>query len=337
MTEINIAVIGCGFMGSLYAMICHQMIGATVTAVCDVDYDRAKSLASQVDARAYDGDDYHAMFEAHATIDGVLICTPEDRHVAPAVAALEAGKHVMIEKPLATSLADGQQIIAAARGRNVISMVAYSLRFDPRYAAMKAAVDNDAVGEIIHMYARRNMPEAVIHRLNGRVEGPFWVGVHDIDMMRWLTGSNVARVMAVSSDKGMTDWDLETVYYALLTFEDGTVAALENAWSITPLTGRPQPFTFRVEGTKGQLQVRSYEQGITIHSVETIQEPDTVYMPEIYGRISGVYRDQITYFVDCIRDGKQTDIPIAEGWNGVQAAAAIVQSAVERREIVIEN
>ena len=83
--------------------------------------------------------------------------------------------------------------------------------------------------------------------------------------------------------------------------------------------------------------MRSYEQGITIYGNESLSEPDTVYMPEMYGRISGVYRDQLTYFVDCIRKGKQTDIPLDEGWNSLQTAAAIVQSAEEHREIIIDD
>ena len=236
---INIAIIGCGFMGSLYARICHQLAEATVVAVCDLDSQQAQTLASQVNAQTYGDSNYQAMFTAHPEIDAVLICTPEDAHVDPALATLEANKHLLIEKPLATSITDGKQILSTYQARDVISMIAYSLRFDPRYVAMKRAVEQGQIGEIIHMYARRNMAIAVLQRLNGRVEGPLWVGVHDIDMMRWLTGQNVVRVMAMTSDKGMQDWDVKSIYYALLTFEDGTVAALENAWSVTPLVGRP--------------------------------------------------------------------------------------------------
>jgi len=165
------------------------------------------------------------------------------------------------------------------------------------------------------------------------VENPFWVGVHDIDIMRWITGSNIERVMAMKTKKGLEDWDIKGSYFALLAFENGVIATLENTWAPSNLLGRAQPFVFKVEGTKGQVMVRGFESGVTVYQEHAVLEPDTVYMPTSFGRITGVYHDQMAYFVDCVRQGKQTDIPLEEGLNGVMTAEAIIKSAEEHSEI----
>jgi len=337
MKEINLAFIATGFMGTLYARIASQIPGVHISALLDIDEKRVLPLSKELGVPEYVGDHYQKMIDEHPEIDGVIVATPEDAHTAPALAVLKAGKNLLVEKPLATSTQDAQKIINAAAAKKVITMIAYSLRFDPRYVAVKAAAERGELGEVIHIVARRNTPLPGLKRINGRVEAPFWVGVHDIDMMHWIIGSNVARVMAVVTKKGLENWNIRGSYFALLTFENGVVASLENSWTPGDLTGRAQPYVFKVEGTQGQAQVRSYDQGVTLYQEHGISEPDTVYMPTSYGRYTGVYHDQIEYFVQCLREGKQTDIPVQEGLNGVMSAEAIMKSAEDRKEVVISN
>ena len=336
MQAINLAFIATGFMGTLYARIASQLPDVRVSALLDINPDKVLPLSKEINAPVYIGTDYDKMLTEHPEIDGVIVATPEDAHAAPAIAVLRAGKNLLVEKPLATSIQNAQAILSAAsENKNAITMMGYSLRFDPRYAAIKASCERGEVGDIIHIVARRNMPLAVLKRLEARVEGPFWVGVHDIDMMRWITGSNVKKVMAVVTKKGLEDWKINGSYFALLTFENGVIASLENSWTPCDLTGRAQPYVFKVEGTRGQVQVRSYDMAVTIYQEKGIIEPDTVYMPTIYGNYTGVYRDQIAYFVRCLRNKQQTDIPIEQGLNVVMAAEAIIRSAAEHQEITI--
>lgn len=337
MKEINLAFIATGFMGKLYSRICHQLPGVKVVALLDTDPKQVMPLAEELGATPYVGDEYNKMLDRHPEIDGVIITTPEDDHVAPSLAVLEAGMHIFLDKPLATSTQDAEIILEVARKQQVISMMGYSLRFDPRYVAAKDSADRGDVGEVISLVARRNMPLAVLERLNARVENPFWVGVHDIDMMRWITGSNIERVMAMVTKKGLEDWDINGSYFALFYFENGVVATLENTWSPVNSSGRAQPYVFKVEGTKGQVMVRGYEMGVTVYQEQTVIEPDTVYMPTSYDHYTGVYRDQMAYFVRCLQEGKQTDIPLEEGLNGVMTAEAIIKSADERKEIVLSK
>jgi predicted dehydrogenase len=90
-----------------------------------------------------------------------------------------------------------------------------------------------------------------------------------------------------------------------------------------------------VGGTEGLIEVRSYEQGVMIYREGRTSSPDTVYMPTLYESIIGVYRDKITYFIRCVREGEQSSIPLEEGLKGVMVAEAIMRSADRREEIVV--
>jgi predicted dehydrogenase len=332
---VNVAVIGTGMLGQFYARICSQMSGVAVVALCDSLAERVEPLATTLGAGAYPDADYRRMLAEHPEIDGVVVCTPEDSHVDPALAVLEAGKHILVEKPLAVTVDGARRIVQAAGESDVITMMGYSLRFDARYAAMKHAVAGGEVGDVIHISARRNADYSTLTRLGGRVELPFWIGVHDIDMMRWITRSEVRQVSAIATEKGFGDWGVKGAFFTHLIFHNGVVATLENAWQTRPVFGRPHRATFKVQGTKGLVEVNAYEQGVTVYGEEATSVPDTVYRPRVHGRITGVHPNQIAYFVDCLRRRERSDIPVEEGLQGVMVAEAILKSANQGRGIVL--
>ena len=76
---------------------------------------------------------------------------------------------------------------------------------------------------------------------------------------------------------------------------------------------------------------------VAVYTEEKVIEPDAIWMPTSYGKLTGAYRDQMAYFIDCLRQGEQTDIPLEEGLNGVMAAEAIIQSAEKGDEVVLSN
>jgi predicted dehydrogenase len=154
-------------------------------------------------------------------------------------------------------------------------------------------------------------------------------------MMRWITGSEVASVYATSTSTGYEKTGLIGAILTNLVFQNGVIATLENAWrEITPETSKLLSIaSFRVQGTRGYVEIRSDEQGVKISEQGVTRKPDTVNMPIIWGQIEGTYRHQTEYFVRCLREHKQTDIPLTEGLQGVVAAEGIMRSLQEKREI----
>ena len=138
MKDLTFAVIGSGFMGGVLARVGSELPYARCVAAADVAVERAQKLAAM-----YGGEPYADFYEmlAHHQPDAVIIATPEPYHLEPVVAAAQAGCHVFLEKPMATSLEDADAMIAACRNAGVKLMVGYILRFEISYAMIKSALD----------------------------------------------------------------------------------------------------------------------------------------------------------------------------------------------------
>jgi len=341
MQSIKLAIIGTGIIGSLYARICNQIYGVEVVALHDVNEKRVADLAKELNTKAYMDLHYESVFKENPEIDAVLICTSQDQHVEPALAALKNRKHIQIEKPLAANVRDATRIVNTIAKNNVLSMVNYSLRFDPRYVAMKDAISAGKIGNIRYIHAQRNPPLAGVGaRVRpGYEELPFWVSVHDIDMMRWITGSEVASLYARSTSIGYEKTGLIGAILTNLIFENGVIAVLENAWreSVTGTSRLLSIASFRVQGTQGVIEVRSEEQGIKIVEDGVPYTPDTVNMPEVSGQIVGTYRNQTEHFIRCLRKHQPPRISPTDGLMGVMVAEAILKSLEECREVRIKN
>ncbi|MGC9529625.1 MAG: Gfo/Idh/MocA family protein [Candidatus Bipolaricaulaceae bacterium] len=118
-------------------------------------------------------------------LDGVIIATPEHLHVDPVVQAAEAGCHIFLEKPMARTLDQADQVIAACRGNRCKLMIGYILRFEPAYIEIKRAVAGGNIGEFKSAYGRRNGTIDEARRLGGRTTVTNYIAVHDIDQILW--------------------------------------------------------------------------------------------------------------------------------------------------------
>ncbi len=322
MKKLGIAVVGMGLMGSHFARILSQLPQAELVAVCDLDAARSDKLATEVGAKAYS--DYREMLSSEPRVEAVVITVPDTHHLAPALCAIDMGKHVFIEKPLATTVAEARQICESAKSQGVTLMVGHYLRFDPRYVALHNAVTRGDVGDLISIYMRRNPSNNSVRRIDGRVSAAYWVGVHDIDIMNWITDLRPAKVVAREVRKGLTGMNVSECMVAIITLEDGTVALLENSWASPAVQGRPMSFMLEVRGDKGVVDLNAYEQGILVHTQSSLASPDTLYFPSVHGILSGPYRDEMVHFIDCVFNGSR---PAADGRDGLRAV--IVADAIE--------
>lgn len=323
MDRLNVAVIGTGLMGSHFARILSQLPQARLRAVCDPDEARSKRLAVEVGAKCYL--DYEEMLRSEPEVQAVVITVPDTLHLAPALCAIGLGKHVFIEKPLATTVAEARQICEAADSRGLTLMVGHYLRFDPRYVALHNSITSGDVGQLISIYMRRNPSSNSMRRIGGRVSAAYWVGVHDIDIMNWITRVRPAKVFAREVRKGLTGINASECIAAMITLEDGTIAILENSWASPAVQGRPMSFMLEVRGEEGVIDLNAYEQGILVHTQSTLTSPDTLYFPSVHGILSGPYRDEMVHFVDCVFTRSR---PVVDGRDGL--AAVVVADAIER-------
>ena len=322
MRTISYGVIGLGFFGEKHAEVLCDMPGVELAAVCTRRPHRVKEVAERFGVpRTYT--DYRDLL-ADDRVDAVSVVTHVNDHRDITLAALGAGKHVFLEKPMAGTVEDCDAIVEAAHAARGAFMVGHICRFDPRVSLAKSAVHEGRIGRIVSMHATRNLPAAIGAGVLDKISSLLGDGIHDTDLMLWFTGSRVKTVYAQTVQ--VRRFKHPDVGWAMYRFENDAVGVIETAWCLPDTT----PFTIdarmEVIGTEGALYIDAGNAGLTIHDASGGHKPDTVYWPDLLGRRVGVLRNELAYFVECVRAGKAPDAITPEE----SRAAVAVMCAAER-------
>jgi len=321
--ELNAAVIGLGMMGERHARIWYELPQTDLLGVYDIVPERTNHVAGALSCRACG-----SLEELLALpgLDLVSICTDDQLHVAPCVAAAEAGKHILLEKPLATSVADADTIIAACRNNGVTLMVGHVVRFDPRYQVAKQALDAGEVGDVVQVFGRRNNVVSSGRRIGSRTSVAFFLGSHDLDLMRWFCGSEVVRVYAESASKVLTDLGCEDSIFTVLKYANGAVGCLETCWIVPE--GVPNTLDARLEvvGTAGRVAVRVGDESLEVAGTDRARRPDIAYGPIMNHLQYGALRTQLEHFADCVHNGQAPMISPEDARAAVEICQAIHES-----------
>ncbi|MEW6229522.1 MAG: Gfo/Idh/MocA family oxidoreductase, partial [Bacillota bacterium] len=257
----------------------------------------------------------------------VIVATSDQNHRDPCLQAMSRRKHVMVEKPLATTVEDAQAIADAAASSGLTVMVGHTLRFDARYTLAHDTIKAGRIGRIGHIYARRSGPVTPIgRRLGGRTSVAFFLGSHDVDVMHWFTGSRVRSVYALARRELLRDLEVDDTIIALLEFDNGVIATLEMSWALPDCPGPRTAPLFEVVGTTGMIQVMAYQQGLTIYTGQGAETPNLFYESWIHGRKVGVYNAEIRHFLDCITTNTRPVVGAEEGLRAVEVVRAIHRS-----------
>ncbi len=332
MKKIKYGVIGLGWFGEKHLEALAAIPTVELHSVCTRNATRLAEVGAKFGA-AKTFTDYHAML-ADPELEAVSIVTMWDQHAAPTIAALQAGKHVFLEKPMASTLADCDAIVAAAHAAKGSFMVGHICRFNPRYAAAKQAIAEGKIGRIISMYARRNLPAWVGASVLDKI-GPI-IGdcVHDTDLMFWFSGSRAVTAYAQTVKiHGHANPDLGQVMYRL---ENGASCILEAVWCLPNNTPFQIDERLEVIGTEGSIFIHDTHPNLMIVDKDGARCPDTTYWPTLHGQLRGALRDELAYFADCVATGKKpTVITPEESREAVRACLAAEESAATGKIITL--
>ena len=228
MSPVDVGVVGLGFMGGRWAQCLAEHPGARLRVVSDVREDLGRQLADRWGA-TYVADPLEAA--ADPALQGVAVCTPEHLHVDVALAAIDAGKMIMVEKPLAHTVSDAERIRDRAAELDTPLLAGHILRFEPRYASTARAVHE---GEIGTVQAVRNERIGLVSDqvvLQGRTTVPLYYGVHEFDLARWY-GGEVASIYAYRSEGVLQarEFDVEDLYSAAFQYDSGAHGTAMLGW-----------------------------------------------------------------------------------------------------------
>ena len=296
-------VIGLGWFGEIHVDTLADMPGVEVAAVCTRRPERLGEVAEQyrVPARYTD---YRELL-ADDSVEAVSITTHVHDHREIAVAALEAGKHVFLEKPMAPATQDCDRIIEAARRSRGLFMVGHICRFDPRVVLAKEAIEAGRIGRIFSMHARRNLSAAIGKANLDKISALMGDGIHDADLMLWFAQARPISVYCQEVHPGPCKHP--DAAWAMIRLDNGAVAVVESVWHLPDTTPYQIDARMEIIGTEGAIYVNCGQAGLEIHDQSGPSMPDTMYWPRPGGERFGILRSELRYFTNCIAHGRKPE------------------------------
>jgi predicted dehydrogenase len=329
--NVRIGMAGCGLFGESHLQAYRAVPNAEIRAVYDVDRSRAEEAARvfSVPRICESLEELIGLPE----LDAIDVVTPEETHLDPVLAAIAAGRHVFVEKPLATDLNHCDQMIRAAEAAGRILMVGQIVRFETKAAMLKDEVASGRLGKIVSMHARRNRLKKLLPRY-GRTHPVIENSIHDIDLMLWYTGDRVERVRGY--DRSATGSKHADTFWGVLEFAGGPIGIVETIWLLPEQSGILLDDAFQLIGDRGVANVSFFPGGLTFWRDGGFEIPDISYDPRVGGAARGALRDELAYFCECVqRQCPPRQITAREAKNAVRVALALMESAARRQDVEI--
>lgn len=348
--RLNIAIVGCGGMAQQYLNVYRDLGWVHVRACIDTNADSARYAAKILQADIVT-DEFTAALSPET--DAVIINTPNHFHREQAISAMEADKHILLQKPVANSLGDAEAIAEVADSSDVISGLYMSYFDQPLIHDLRDLLMQGAIGEPVQFYARLMHKGGLMlsaQALSGRRSwrasaeetggGCFiQLAVHYIHLFRWLSGSNIARGIALAKNLHSPGIDGEDLASAIFELESGAFVTVDTAWctsgeelAIHGTLGRVQYRNncwFSMASSRGPYRGRvvDYPGGLEesfdgVHGIEHHMK----IIPPSYGDAGNPYNQQ-RVFLEAVRNGRPAFCSIASGVQDLRSVHAAYESA----------
>jgi predicted dehydrogenase len=328
--RLKVGVIGLGFFGSRHARVYQDHPAADLIGVADLDPARVAETVGVTGANGFA--DYRELL-ALPELQAVSICLPDRLHEDAAIAAAQAGKAILLEKPLAHTAEAARRIVAAVERSGVGLMVGHILRFDARYVQVFHAATPQNLGQPIHLRAERNGIRSVARRLGASSSILFYMGVHDVDAMQWIGRSKITKVYAQKRE--VLGTGNEDALYAVLNFENGAIGSLDYSWAWPDGLMNGFRSAFEVIGTRSAAALDVSDQGLSFVTDAGTTGGDTHLWPEINGRIAGGLADEIGHFVTATLAGTPYRQHYREAFDAIPVLDALAESARSNQPVSV--
>ena len=335
--RLNVALVGAGLFGQTHVQAYARHPGADLKLVCDVNEEILKAAA---DTYACETCTDFREVAAAADIDAVSVATPDFLHREIVCAMLESGKHVLVEKPMATSIADARAMVEAARAEGTCLMTDFHNRFNPPHVEAKDRIESGAFGDPVMASSRLANTLYVPREMLSWAgkSGPQWfLFPHIVDLTCWLFGRQARRVTA-SGHKGILQEmgiDAYDAVQALVEFEDCS-ATFETCWVIPDSHPMVVDFAVTLFGSKQRIAIKSLGPLSEVSGGEKLEWPIVGALQNIYGRTFGWMLLPIMHFVDSILAGETPMVTPEEGFHNTAVICAIEQSIETGRPVDVE-
>ncbi|MBE1441863.1 MULTISPECIES: Gfo/Idh/MocA family protein [unclassified Paenibacillus] len=329
-SKIQIGIIGAGNIGNVHMNGIKQMPEAAITAVTDVYLPLAEARAKEHGIpHVYSS--YEQLLE-DPNVDAVIIAVPNEMHAAIAIAALQAGKHVLLEKPMAINAASAKEIVKAHRASNKTLMIAHQMRWESINMQLKEQIEKGALGHIYNIKTgwmrRKGIPGwgTWFTQMSKSGGGPLIdIGVHMLDLsLHFMGNAKPVSVFGTTYSEfgpkrrgigtwGTPDWnghyDVEDLATALIKMDNGSTLSLDVSWAAHTDMLDNQPYIY-VMGTEGGASLRGGKGKLFAEIYDRTADVELIAPNQDEGSRIRLSR----HFLECIREGKE---PLTSGLSGL--------------------
>jgi predicted dehydrogenase len=335
--RVRMGVVGTGSWGRMHIRAYVQHPSADLVAICDLDKKRAAKTAKEFGVKKVFNNVNDLLEEG---LDGISIATPDNAHAEIAIKAAAKRVHILVEKPLATTVEECRRMIAAAKSNGVYLMVDWHNRWNPPYYHAWKAIRSGELGEVSYIYYRLSDTIYVPTKMlpwAGKSSVLLFLGSHALDTTCWLMGQRPTRVFCRRKEGILARQGLNTadMYITMVDFKNGATAVVENSWVLPQSSPALIDHKCEVIGSKGVMYLDPTHNGaIAKYTPKTplgfpdASLPDMFITPEIHGRQMGFGVESIYHFVECVRDGKK---PLTSGEDGLLNTQLIIAAEESAR------
>jgi len=276
MRKIRAAVIGTGSFGELHAQFYHEYPLTELVAVVNRTEARGRRVAERFGVPWYQTPE--ELLEKE-DFELVSVCTSEQRHKHEGILMAKAGKKMLMEKPLAPTMEEIDELLKVVEENNTFMAVNYILRQDTRFLDVKRRSDNGEFGDHISYFARRRGSFAGAEYYGPWTDILISTAIHDIDLMVWYNGSRPIRVFGESITHKCRDIGTYDAVVATIKFENGAIGCIETSWVLPSTIPAPLDCSFHLVGTKGGAFIEGANSGLTVITEKAYTHPDLVHWP----------------------------------------------------------
>ncbi|MDR0912442.1 MAG: Gfo/Idh/MocA family oxidoreductase [Methanobrevibacter sp.] len=316
MDKVKVAVIGVGAMGKNHVRVYSKMEDVDLVAVSDVSKDLLDLTVKKYNVEGFLN--YEEMFES-SDIDAVSVCVPTTFHHDVVMSAIKYGKHVLVEKPIAFTLNEAEEMVKAAKDKGVILSTGHVERFNPAIQKAKTLIESDVIGDIVSASAKRVGPYPPrIKDVGVSID----LAIHDLDVMYYLFNEPAIQVYATMGSI-LEKCEYEDHAEVMTKFGNDITGILEVNW-LTPYKRRE----IEITGTAGIISVDYIDQSIDVYGA---------FAQDLKIEHTEPLKEELTSFLNSVKTGADVEISGEDGLNALKMVLAAKQSSIKNEPVNISD
>ncbi len=317
MKQTNVGVIGVGAMGYNHVRIYSELENANLLAISDMVRGTLDNVSKEFNTVGYV--DYDNILQID-DIEAVNICVPTVFHHDVVMSAIEAGKNVLVEKPVASHITEAKEMIDAAKDAGVILATGHVERFNPAVRVAKRLLQEGEIGEVVTANAKRLGPYPPRIRDVGVATD---LAIHDIDIFNYLFESKAEMVFANMSSN-LKNCEFEDHAEIMTKYENGALSILETNW-LTPYKKRQ----LNITGVDGIISVDYGSQSVTLYK-------ENNHVEEVKVENKEPLKEELRSFVNAVQSNKEAEVTGQDGYEALRIVEAAMKSSKEKNLIYLE-